>query len=320
VQAPSPHRSILVPLDGSAHAEAALGAARTLLERALADHAADSPPTLHLLSVVEPLSYFLPGDPMISVPPPDWMEAEVLRARKTLENHRLRIETEIPGIHVHCHVVEGAPAPELLRLAEELAVDLMVMATQGKGAVARAWLGSVADRVARSAPCPVLLLPPGVAPLDLDSILVPLDGSELADAALPEALRLATSVGGVGAGHPGGRLNLVSVIPRPHSLAVPYVDLSAETERYRMALEDVERGALETRADGLRALGFQVDTKTIRADEVAPGLVRLVGLMRAGVVVMTSAGRGGVARWVIGSVATRMLRITPVPVLLVPRV
>lgn len=323
-EAPHPYRAILVPLDGSEHAERALPAAMVLLQRAGSKPGPASEPPhepphptriLHLVSVVEPMSFFLPGDPTLSVPPPEWFEAEADRVKQFLERVRSELEqgarasTPAHPIKIVCHTPRGGPATEVLRVAQAEAVDLIVLGSQGKGSMARAWLGSVADRVVREAPCPVLVVPPGVADLDLSSIMVPLDGSEASDTALREAMRLAD--------HAGGRLNLVTVVPRPHSMAVPYVDLSAETERYRMQIEDAQRAHLDIRGNTLLAKGYQVETKTLRADEVAPGLVRLVGQMRAGLVVMSTSGRGGLARAVLGSVATRMLRLTPVPVLLV---
>jgi len=64
---------------------------------------------------------------------------------------------------VRAEVLVGAPASEIIRYAREQGVDLIVMGTHGRGPVRRAFLGSVADRVLREAPCPVLIVRPAVA-------------------------------------------------------------------------------------------------------------------------------------------------------------
>ena len=64
-------------------------------------------------------------------------------------------------VHVREEVRWGnTPADEILTMAEEEKVDLLVLATHGRGAVQRALIGSVASGVARRATCPVLLVPP----------------------------------------------------------------------------------------------------------------------------------------------------------------
>jgi nucleotide-binding universal stress UspA family protein len=63
------------------------------------------------------------------------------------------------GAHeVDTLVVEGPPAIEIVRLAKERAIDLIVLGSHGRGGITRALLGSVADRVVRTAPCPVTVV------------------------------------------------------------------------------------------------------------------------------------------------------------------
>ena len=57
-------------------------------------------------------------------------------------------------------VVEGQPAAEIVRVADERAIDLIVLGSHGRGGISRAILGSVADRVMRTARCPVLIVHP----------------------------------------------------------------------------------------------------------------------------------------------------------------
>lgn len=114
--------------DFSSSSEAALGAAH--------DYAKHFGARLHLLHVVWP-----PADP---VPPPVFKE----------------IEAELGAVVPVLTAVEsGAPAAEIVRYAERNRIDLIVVGTHGRTGVTRALLGSVAERVVRTAPCPVLTVP-----------------------------------------------------------------------------------------------------------------------------------------------------------------
>jgi nucleotide-binding universal stress UspA family protein len=297
----APHRTILVPLDGSDFAERALAPALALATR--------SGGTLHLVSAVSTFPIFQPSD-RYRDETPGWFAEEGVRTQGYLQKVKARIVADAPGQAVEIHAPAGRPAARILQAIKDLDADLIVMSTHGRGALARLWVGSVADQVMREATCPVLLIPSAERVEFSTSILVPMDGSEGAEAALDEAVRLATLW--------ESRLTLATVIPRPQSVAVPYLDLSAETERMRMDREEEMRTYLEKMAAPLQGEGLRVDTMTSRADEVAPGLVRLAEQSRSGLVVMGTQGRGGVARLLLGSVAARMVRSSTIPVLLVP--
>src|SRR5581483_2013856 len=134
------------------------------------------------------------------------------------------------------------------------------------------------------------------------TILVPLDGSALADRALPYAATLARS------SH--ARLALVRAA-LAHTL--PGVDPS---EAQVAVVERAER-ELEATAERLRAEGLTVETH-VYYDEAARAIVDAAEHAAADLVVMSTHGRGGLGRWVYGSVADRVLRRVAVPVLLVP--
>jgi nucleotide-binding universal stress UspA family protein len=137
-------KKILVPTDFSECSEAAM---RYGFELA---HAFDA--TLHLLHVVEDSSntpWMVDGFP-VSL-------AEVLE--RFQDESRKRLHASIPAgdlsrVVVSCPI--AAPVSEILRYAEEESVDLIVMGTHGRGFLAHALIGSVAERVVRRAPCPVL--------------------------------------------------------------------------------------------------------------------------------------------------------------------
>jgi nucleotide-binding universal stress UspA family protein len=295
---------ILVPLDGSDFAEQALGPALALARRSGGE--------IHLVSAVSSFPLLRPAD-SDQAETKGWFAEEGPRVEAYLAEVRGRIQGDTPEQVVRIHARVGAPAASIVQRVEEVDINLVVMTTHGRGALGRAWLGSVADAVVRQSPCPVLLLRPeeGTVTLELERILVPLDGSEASARALGEAESLARLW--------GSELYLASVIPTPPAIAVPYmIEASAESEAVRQSLETDYQNYLEEAAAPLRERGLPVETATQRADNVHGGLLELLEKTRAGLLVMSTQGRGGVARLFLGSVANRMVRSSPVPVLVIP--
>jgi universal stress protein A len=143
------YRVLVVPYDYSDHARAALKEAAELARRLGGD--------LHLVHVVQsPLymySFAYAGEAAAVIPPIDMTEIREA-AMKSLRD--VIAELDIPG-KVEPHVLEGASVAETLReTAVDLGADLIVMGTHGRTGLAHAFLGSVAERTLRSAPCPVL--------------------------------------------------------------------------------------------------------------------------------------------------------------------
>jgi universal stress protein A len=143
------YRVLVVPYDFSDHARAALKEAAELARRLGGD--------LHLVHVVQsPLymySFAYAGEAAAVIPPIDMTEIREA-AMKSLRD--VIAELDIPG-KVEPHVLEGASVAETLReAAVDLGADLIVMGTHGRTGLAHAFLGSVAERTLRSAPCPVL--------------------------------------------------------------------------------------------------------------------------------------------------------------------
>ncbi|GIW80871.1 MAG: universal stress protein UspA [Gemmatales bacterium] len=129
-------RTILCPMDFSAHSRAALSLAASLARdhdaRLIVVHV--MPPPLAYDEVATPLPY-------------SFYEAKV---RDELEG------SGIDDVPVAITLVEGDPAGEILRVAEETSADLIVMGTHGRTGLSRALMGSVAETVLRKAGCPVL--------------------------------------------------------------------------------------------------------------------------------------------------------------------
>lgn len=296
-----PLRRILVPLDGSELATVAIPWARTLA----------TPETEIVLfrSVAEPAPFV-----ELAVAS-DYPAARVLAHRiKDATDYLTDVATALGEIarRVTTGVVAGDAPDAILEAADEHRVDLIIMATHGRGFMGRVVIGSVADRVARAATVPVLVIHPhlGTVPTDADSsaridrLVVPLDGSELARQALPVVQALGQRL--------GVPVHLVRALPTREEIAAhPDPVESGYYEEMIAASAEL----LESEARRLRAGGLAVSTGSLIG---APAATILDELGAHDLIVMTSHGRGGVRRWLLGSVAERLIRVGEAPVLLVP--
>jgi nucleotide-binding universal stress UspA family protein len=183
---------IFVPLDGSPLAEGALDMA-ALLARRMKNAQPTHEPTLILFRALD-LALWLDID----------MEQARTRAAETAAAY-LQAEAQQlcrEGLTVETVVRLGNPVDEILDQAIACQADLIIMTTHGRTGLARWTLGSVAERVARAASVPVLLIPTNTPALPSNQlegermrILVPLDGSSGSEAALPHAVALAQLCG-----------------------------------------------------------------------------------------------------------------------------
>jgi nucleotide-binding universal stress UspA family protein len=109
---------------------------------------------LYLLHVVQDLALFIPEAVMVTPPLLPPVEQFITAARAALE--RAVQDLARPEVRIHPEVAEGVAFEEILRFARERDVDLIVMGTHGHTGLAHLFLGSVAEKVVRRAPCPVL--------------------------------------------------------------------------------------------------------------------------------------------------------------------
>jgi nucleotide-binding universal stress UspA family protein len=280
-------KTLLVPLDGSELAARALPYAMTLAK------AADG--KLILLRGVDALK-------MNQLPEQDAaaeLDAAVERAKAG------GVEAEPYLYHLYYDRVGSLIADT----ARQQQADLIVMSTHGRGGFGRWIYGSVADEVLREAEVPVLLVPAGCEqPWSSDRkpcIVVPLDRSELAEAALGPATELARLL--------GAGLFLVHVVQLPtyaygDGYAFSQFDAEAELTEAREYVEQI--------AGRLRASGLSVRTWT-GVDSPSLAIAAMARAAEADLIVMATHGRGGLARLVLGSVATGTLQRANVPVLVV---
>ena len=211
------------------------------------------------------------------------------------------------GRDVDTVVAFGNPAEQVLTLAA--AADLVVMGSHGRGGVRRFVLGSVADEVARHAPVPVLIVRGGPQPaVQLTRIVVPLDGSELAEQAMPVAAALAADL--------GAPVHLLRVLDVDALRATVQAGIHAAAA-YMRSQEEIQRYAAEYLADQAQELRNRDLTATSEVLTGSPAVTLLDAIRPSDLVVMTTHARGGVRRMLLGSVADKLVRAAPAPVLLV---
>lgn len=228
------------------------------------------------------------------------------------------VEEEWVGGKKATHIVvsPGDPAEEILRIAAEEAVDLIVIASHSRGMLGRLRFGSVADRITRSSSIPVLVIrpqdgDPELEPRRFGRFIVALDGSERAEKAVSVVRRLARET--------GDGVHLLSVIPDFDVQAVPSpwlghsvstVDLGeVAIELERQMVDKLTRLADELNNEGVSTTfsvvtgdPFQVIDEVARHDDI---------------IALTTHGRGGVERWALGSLAEKLVRHANAPVLIV---
>lgn len=142
-------------------------------------------------------------------------------------------------------------------------------------------------------------------------ILVPLDGSHLAESALPAALALA--------GRFEASLTLLRVIPTPQ-LYTSGDNSSTQVallDSMRRQAEQNARSYLKSHAGSLRQQGYEVHIHLMESNNPATAITAAADGLDAKVIVMSTHGRSGVGRWVFGSIADKVLRQARIPVLLI---
>jgi nucleotide-binding universal stress UspA family protein len=290
---------ILIPLDGSRTAEHALVYLKAL--KAMGNC------SVRLLSVADETEDFHHEH-----------EQEALERESNLLSTYLRevardVE-QYASVAVQPKVVRGVPALRVAEEVESFQPDLVLISTHGRTGISRWRLGSVADKVVRSLTCNTLVVGPSATEDEVwidagieepfKSILVPLDGSDLGNAALPVASRFAETY--------SSTLHLVRVVSMMYGGSFYE---GAYIPEYTDALLD--GGAEQLKEAVARLDPAQARETAVLMGDPASQLESYVKERHIDLVVMTSHGRGGVLRTALGSVADRMLAEAKAPVLIV---
>ncbi|HEU4994568.1 MAG TPA: universal stress protein [Gemmatimonadaceae bacterium] len=300
-------KRIVVPLDGSRLAESALTVAADIARRARA--------RVDLLLVHEPGPFA------------EYENRAGIAVTPSIEQRYLHGLVEGLGdlaASAGIFVETGQPVAKIGEHARRHGCDLIVMTTHGRTGFSRAWIGSVADGVVRESSVPVLLLRASEAgaprpAMPFRRILVALDGSMLAE----EILEPARSVAELG----DAELILTQVAQQvpivvpdamvPYAMPIMQVDDEA-TDALRQGaaryLASVAAKLSSDSAGGTLPAG-RVKWKVVIDPNPAKALTEMIGEVTADAIAMTTHGRGA-SRLFIGSIADKVLRATPVPLLL----
>jgi len=292
-------RRILVPLNQTLLSRSAVPLASSL---ALASGA-----QVVLLTIV---SEATPFDPLIGIDTED--------TRNVSERYLSQIEDELhqQGIDAQQVILQGDPAAFIVMFAATQGVDLIVMATHARGGVDRWSLGSVADEVMRKSPVPVMLTRADSETKRTDTllpkrILVPLDGSTKSEWIMPIVVAVADIA--------QSEIVLLHVLPQHESDALmpavhdnatdPAYDIVATTWGTRHAVDYLEAVA--------RRYGIpdRPGTALVRVGEPPAHILGTAVQEAVDLIAITTHGRSGVRRFALGSVATRIVQESRLPLL-----
>jgi len=294
------YSKLLIPLDGSKTAEKVLPFARIL--------AATLKLPIELLEVVD----IAAATAHIAADKARYLDRIITEGENASREHLAEIAATFPGAHVACQVIRGRPADLIIERAEAEKGTLIAMATHGRSGINRWMMGSVAEKVLRGTKSPLFLVRVSdeAAPsrtVAIKSIVVPLDGSELAESALSTAKEVAKS------------LDIEIVLCRAYELAATAYYGSEDylpkyDEMLRNLKDDVEdylkKKAGELQKDGLAKVAW-VALEGSGAEEI----VRYANAHPDVLVAMSTHGRSGVSRWTLGSVTEKVVRHSAEPVL-----
>lgn len=288
-------KKILVPVDGSDLAEQALEPALTLAVKAGAKTQGQllllRIPLFHSIMTAAHAEYgaIAPIGPSLE------------QARSDARNY-LRALTERyerPDVTLETHLIEGDVAGTIVDTAVSQDVDLIVMSTHGYSGVTRWLMGSIAEKVLRSAPCPVLIVR---AAATINKTLITLDGSKLAERAIDPGLAVAKGL--------GAEVCLLRVEPEPLVNPLEYAALEQAASESGQQLQDSAvanaRNYLADLVDTKPELGTRVETAVLYGP-AARNILDFAETEQIDLIVMATHGRTGLRRWVYGSVTERVL-------------
>ena len=294
---------MLIPLDGSETAEKVLPYARALGGMLKVP--------VELLAVVDIGEMAT----QMTASKARFLDTMVQEAERSSSEYLKTIAAKAKGVNIHCTVEKGKPEEVIVERASGDKNTLIAMATHGRSGLNRWLLGSVAEKVLRASVNPLLLVRGGeeIKPdekVALNKVIVPMDGSELAEKVLPAVVALAKA------------MDLEVILFRAYS--IPYSVYSG-TDGYAAinfdellagvrdeAVEYLENKVAELKKQGLHKVSH-VSKEGISADEI-------IAFGRAtadNLIAMSSHGRSGVKRWVLGSVTETVVRHSGEPVLVV---
>lgn len=296
------YRNIMVPVDGSSFSrEAVLHGLRL---------ASQSGAILRLVRV---------GTSSTITGGPDGFAAEnerlrEIHSRELAELYSIAAECRAHStVNVTASLQYGPVIDTLIGYARRQKVDLIIMRSHARKGLARAWFGSVADGLIRESGIPVLVVKSTSVATALESgfavkrIIVPLDGSLLAEQSIAPAVSLARIN--------GATITLLKIVT-PTKRRIEGQLESAVGPASASEVANAQR-YLETCLGQERERSLKVTRRVIVADDAASAILSAADSMEADLVAIATRGRGAIARATSGSVAERILRESPVSTMVI---
>ena len=307
-------KRILVPLDGSARAESAIPIAARIARAYGA--------SVTLLRIAEtPVEY----GPYLA-PPASYakevIEADIARLKEYLQ--KAAQAEALAGVQVEAKALFGAVAPTIIAAAQAYHASLIVMCSHGYSGFKRWLLGSVADKVARHAPVPILIVREG-APLPATEAkepvraLVALDGSSLSEAVFEPVAYLVAGLAYTTSHR--GELDLLRVVDLPvgsyTGKSQTHITGPSRDEAVLAAQEYLTSLAVRLDEGGLANLDITAKTAVDSDPDVAEAIIKQAQSEAVDLIAMATHGRGGMEHFVLGSITERVLHHSKLPLLIV---
>lgn len=298
--------SVLVPLDGSPEAEQALPWATSLASR--------TGGAIRLVGVHAPPAVYLDGQTLVGSVTPD----EEVRAQEQayLDEVEQRVR-HAHGVSISSDLIDGSVLDALVEQTRIVQPAWTVMTSHARGAIARFFLGSTALEYVRHAPGPVLLLhttnhePPDLSHVPtIETVVVPLDGSLVAEQSILPAIALAKLY--------HARVQVIMVldaVPEIENIAIRH-EPGLPGPWDEAAVHTKAEYYLEHMADRCRAHGLTAHTQLIPHGAASTAIVAAAQGLPNAIIALTTHGRGGLAKLVWGSVTEQIVRHTTTPVLI----
>jgi nucleotide-binding universal stress UspA family protein len=288
--------TILVPTDGSVRAEAAVQHALNL--------ATTFGSRVHFLSIVDERAY---STTVADVDPVARGQRERSERHATEGVRALATRATKRGVPYQTVVEHGVPHETILSYVDEHDVDLIAMGTHGRTGLDHLLLGSVTERLVRTSDVPVLTVRLEPDDVSYDRILIPTDGSEAAATAIEHGITVAERY--------DATVHALSVVDLD-SLPGGYGDRSVLPDARRSLEQRAER-AVETVAERCERHGLEVVT-AIQQGTPSRVIHDYVDETEIDLVTMSTHGRTGLERYLVGSTTERVVRTSDAPVLTVP--
>ncbi len=303
------YKRVLVPLDGSELAEVVFAYARELAARLGLD--------LVLLHVASPHERDLIPLHRAYVE----RAAGILRRESEELQKKVGIQPKGGGVAAEGELAVGHAAEEILSCALRQNIDLILMATHGRSGIKRWALGSVADKVLRASKIPVWLVRTGLREEIIHdkwptrTMLVPLDGSPLAEMVFPHVEALAKQLGPELADVVLLRVCEPPVVPSdyPATAGLTWEEHEAQEIARPVTVCEEYLAGVQKRLEGAGLRTRLVVLKGKAADEITD----YANKNPVNLIVMSTHGRSGISRWAYGSVADRVLLGVSSPVFLI---